>query len=70
MLTLHADILKKNGRNEFVVLPYEEFVQLQALLEDARDVLALREAKAAEADAPTLTLETLKIELGLDDAAA
>lgn len=65
MLELHPEILQKNGKKEFVVLPYEEFVALQELLADAEDVLALRAAKQAEQDAPTLSLEAAKNELEL-----
>ena len=65
MIELHPEILKKNGRNEFVVLPYEEFEAIRALLEDAEDVLALRKAKAEEGDAPTLGLDEVRRELGL-----
>jgi PHD/YefM family antitoxin component YafN of YafNO toxin-antitoxin module len=49
-LVLHPEFLVKNGKREFVVLPYEEFEVLQEVLE----VLELREAKAQEADAPTI----------------
>ena len=45
MLKLHPEVLKKNGKNEFVVLPYEEFVKIQEALEDADDLRALRTAK-------------------------
>ena len=31
MIMLHPEFLKKEGRKEFVVLPYEEFVALQEL---------------------------------------
>ena len=65
MLELHPEILQKNGKKEFVVLPYEEFVALQELLADAEDVLDLRAAKQAEQDAPTVSLEAVKNELGL-----
>ena len=62
---LHAEILRKNGKNEFVVLPYEEFLAIQAALEDARDVLELRRAKARERNAPTVSLRQVRVELGL-----
>lgn len=51
MITLHANILERNGRKAFVVLPYEEFVQIQEELEDFDDLRALRAAKAQEATA-------------------
>lgn len=66
MLELHPEILRKNGKEMFVVLPYEEFVALQEKLADAEDVLELREAKRAEQDQPTLPLAEAKRRLGID----
>ena len=60
MLELHPEILVKNGRKEFAILPYEEFLALQEMLEDAEDLLTLRAAKRAEQDAPTVSLEHIK----------
>ena len=64
-MKLHPEVLKKNGVNEFVILPYDEFVALQQLLAAAQDLVDLREAVAAEKDAPTISLEELKTELGI-----
>ena len=64
-MKLHPEVLKKNGVNEFVILPYDEFVALQQLLVDAQDLIDLRKAVAAERDAPTISLEELKTELGV-----
>ncbi len=64
-LALHPEFLVKNGKREFVVLPYEEFEALQELLADAQDLIDLREAKEAEGDAPTVSLEEVKRQLGL-----
>jgi hypothetical protein len=66
MIELHPKILKKNGKNEFVVLPWEEFVALQEMIADAQDLADLREAIKAEGDAPTIGLDELKHELGLE----
>ncbi len=65
MLELHPEVLKKNGVSEFVILPYDEFVALQRLLADAQDLADLRDAVRVEADAPTISLEELKSELGV-----
>jgi hypothetical protein len=65
MIKLHPEVLKKNGVNEFVILPYDEFVALRKLLEDAQDLADLREAVRAEGNAPTISLEELKAELGV-----
>lgn len=64
MLELHPEVLKKNGVNEFVILPYDEFVALQKLLADAQDLTDLREAVRVEGGAPTISLEELRAELG------
>lgn len=66
MIELHPEILRKNGRNEFVVLPYEEFVALESILADAQDLLQLREAKRQEESEPGLSLESARRELGLE----
>jgi len=66
MIELHPQILRKNGKNEFVVLPYEEFEALQAILADAEDLLELRRAKNDDTAAPSLSLQDVRRELGLD----
>ncbi len=65
MIELHPEVLKKNGVSEFVILPYDEFVALQRLLADAQDLTDLREAVSTEGNAPTISLEALKTELGV-----
>lgn len=66
MLKLHPKMLKKDGRNEFVVLPYDEFQALQERLLDADDLLALRRARRADNSGKKgLTLENLTKRLGL-----
>ncbi len=66
MIRLHPEFLTKDGKKEFAVLPYEEFVALQELLADAADVLDLREAKEEEASAETIPLSEIRKTLGLD----
>jgi hypothetical protein len=63
--TLHPEILSKNGKKEFVVLPYEEFLALQELLDDVEDLLELRAAKREDESEPPLSLADAKKELGL-----
>ena len=65
MLKLHAEILEKNGKKEFAVLPYEEFLALQERLADAEDVLELRNAKRAEVKKKSIPLADVKRKLGL-----
>ena len=64
MATLHAQIIKKNGKKEYAVLPYEEFKMIQEELEDFQDLRCLREAKKAEKDAPTIGMAELKKKIG------
>lgn len=65
MLELHPQILEKEGKREFIVLPYEEFLALQQILADAQDLIDLREAKNAEQYAPTMELNEVKKLLNL-----
>ena len=65
MIELHPEILKKNGKIEFVVLPYEEYQALQELLADYQDLLDLRAAKNSEACEPSVPLEEAKNQLGI-----
>ena len=60
MVTLHAQIIKKNGKKDYVVLPYEEFLKVKEELEDYDDLRSLREAKETEKDAPTIGMAELK----------
>ena len=60
MITLHANILERNGRKAFAVLPYEDFVRIQEELENFDDLRALRAAKAKEATSPTISLSEAK----------
>jgi hypothetical protein len=59
-MELHPEFLSKNGKREFVVLPYEEFVALQEQLENAEDALDLRSAKKDETDRPGIGLDEVK----------
>ena len=59
-LELHPEFLKKNGRNQFAVLPYDEFVRLQEELDDLADIRALDEARAKEGHLPGITLSEVR----------
>ena len=64
-MRLHPEILVKNGKKQFAVLPYEEFVALQERLADAEDLLDLRKAKRAEGGGRSIPLAELKRRLRL-----
>ena len=44
-MSIHPQIIEKNGKKEFVVLPYEEFLLLEEELEDFQDLKTFREEK-------------------------
>ena len=65
MIELHPEILEKDGKKQFVILPYEEFQAIEEALADAEDLMALRDAKKEEQDSPGISLEDAIEELGL-----
>ncbi len=65
MLKLHPEILSKNGKKEFVVLPYEEFLELEQRLADADDLMELRKAKRAEGRKKSVPVAEVRRRLGL-----
>lgn len=67
MVQLHPQIIEKDGKKEFVVLPFEEFVRIEEALASYEDLQVLREAKAEEGGSPTLSLDEVKAQLGLSD---
>jgi len=64
-MELHPEFLRKNGKEEFVVLPYEEFVAIYELLDDAEDLLDLRQAKQQQSAAQTIPLAQIRKRFGL-----
>jgi len=63
MVTMHASILKREGREAFAILPYEEFLRVREELADYEDLKALRAAKAAEHAAPSTPLREVRRKL-------
>ena len=64
-MKITPQVIRKDGRSEFVVLPYDEYEAIRERLADADDLLELRKAKRQ--DDPTkagLTLKQLKSRLG------
>ena len=65
MVTIHPNVLERDGKKAFVVIPYEEFVMIEEELQEYEDLKELRAAKAAEAGEPCVSLHDAKKELGL-----
>ncbi len=64
-MTIHSQIIEKNGKKEFVIIPYEEFIQIQEMLDDFEDLKKLRKEKEASKDQPTTPLDKVSKDLGL-----
>ena len=60
MITLKPQIIKKEGKKEYVVIPYEEFLKVQEELDNYEDLRCLRKAKEAENNAPTVGIDEVK----------
>lgn len=45
-MELNPQIIKKDGVNEYVVLPYEDYLKIRKALEDYEDLMDLRKAKS------------------------
>lgn len=65
MMTLHPQLIEKNGKKEFVVLPFDEYCELTALIADYEDIKDLREAKAASRNEVPVALDDVILKLGL-----
>ncbi|MCX5804692.1 MAG: type II toxin-antitoxin system Phd/YefM family antitoxin [Proteobacteria bacterium] len=64
MVTLNAQIIKKEGKKEYAIIPYEEFLKVQEELHNYEDLRCLRKAKEAEINAPTISIDNLKKQIG------
>lgn len=56
-MTMHPQIIKKDGKKEFVILPYGEYLAIQEILEDFSLLKELRKEKKESKNKPTLSLE-------------
>ncbi len=65
-MTLHPEYITRAGKKEYAVLPYEEFLALQEEIEQAEDILAIRETRTENAHAPGISLDEMKQRLGLN----
>ena len=60
MLALHPNILEKEGKKEFVILPFEEFKKIEDILMDYEDLKDLREAKSKEEKSKSYSIDEAK----------
>jgi len=66
VISIHPNILEKEGKKEFVVLSYEEFFKVQEELEDYESLKSLRRAKAEEGNAMTTSFHDAKRMFGIE----
>ncbi len=64
-MKLHPQIIEKEGKKEFVVLPFEEYQALTELLLDYEDLRDLREAKEESRGEEGVSLDKVVADFGL-----
>ncbi|MCW5205553.1 type II toxin-antitoxin system prevent-host-death family antitoxin [Desulfobulbus sp. F5] len=64
-MELHPQLIQKAGRNEFVVLPIEEFEAMTELIETYEELRELRAAKEKSAGDKSIPLSQVISDLGL-----
>ena len=60
MISISPQVLEKNGKKEFVIFSYEDFLKLQEELACYDDLRILLEAKKRNKMLPQLALKKLK----------
>ena len=66
MISINPQVLEKNGKKEFAILPYEDFLKMQEELECYNDLRILREAKQEEQNAPSVSYKEAKNILNIE----
>lgn len=59
-MELEPQIIKKDGENEFVVLPYNDYLKIKQALEDYEDLIDLRKAKNETINEPGIPFKDVK----------
>ena len=62
---MKAQIIEKDGRKEFAVIPYKDFLRMQEELEDYDDLKELRKAKVDPKNQNGRPFDLVAAELGL-----
>ncbi len=65
-MLLHPQVIEKEGRKEFVVLPYEEFLEIPEALQDFEDLRELRKEREGSMDVASRSLREIGKELGFE----
>lgn len=62
---MKAQIIEKNGKKEFAVIPYKDFLRMQEDAEDYNDLKELRKAKVDLKNQHGRPFDVVATELGL-----
>ncbi len=65
VIEVHPNILERNGKKEFAILPYEEFESIMDALADYEDLRELLNAKASVDKEPGIPLSEVRKQLGI-----
>ncbi len=65
MVKTKYDVLVRNGRERFIVIPEKDYQALREQLQDQADFRAIEESKKRNAGRPLIPFEQVKRELGL-----
>ena len=66
MISINSQVLEKNGKKEFAILPYEDFLKMEEELECYNDLRILREAKQEEQNSPSISYKEAKNILNIE----
>ena len=66
MFNLNPELITKDGKTMFTVIPYDQFLAIKEMLEDLQDLKDLRSAKQEEHSQPAIALNDVKQMLGLN----
>ncbi|MDO8550874.1 MAG: type II toxin-antitoxin system Phd/YefM family antitoxin [Ignavibacteria bacterium] len=66
-MELKPQIIKKDDKNEYVVLTYKDYLKIQQALEDYQDLIDLRKAKAETINEPSIPFSDVKDEIKKQD---
>ncbi len=58
-------IIKKDGKAEFVVIPFQDYLDIKEMLDDFKDLQGLRKAKEEEKAVQTIPLDAVGKELNI-----
>ena len=65
MLQTKYDVLVRNGKDEFVVIPMKDYQAMRERLEDDAAFRAIEASKKRQAKSPRTSLQQVKRELGV-----